>query len=139
MARSCGCLQQLNQKVSALPQRDTRASRFAAPRGIGKNSHRFAVKFLLAVMNSSAARDFLRANRRSNIHLYPDDWKQLPIPDVTREQQTPIVQLVDRILAAKQAAPHADTTALEREIDHLVYQLYDLTPEEIAIVEESTK
>jgi len=90
-------------------------------------------------MNSSAARDFLRANRQSNIHLYPDDWKQLPIPDVTREQQTPIVQLVDRILAAKQAAPHADTTSLEREIDQLVYQLYGLTPEEIAIVEESTK
>jgi hypothetical protein len=137
VARSCGCLQQLNQKVSALPQRDTRASRFAAPRGIGKNSHRFAVKFLLAVMNSSAARDFLRANRQSNIH--PDDWKQLPIPDVTREQQTPIVQLVDRILAAKQAAPHADTTALEREIDQRVYQLYDLSPEEIAIVEEGRR
>jgi len=35
---------------------------------------RFAVKYLLGVMNSSTARDFLRANRRSNIHLYPDDW-----------------------------------------------------------------
>ena len=46
-------------------------------------SRRFAVKFLLGVMNSTAARDFLRANRRSNIHLYPDDWKQLPIPDVS--------------------------------------------------------
>jgi hypothetical protein len=34
-------------------------------------SRRFAVKYLLAVMNSTAARDFLRANRRSNIHLYP--------------------------------------------------------------------
>jgi hypothetical protein len=29
----------------------------------------------------------------------------------------------------------ADTTALEREIDRLVYELYELTPEEIAIVE----
>jgi hypothetical protein len=36
-------------------------------------SRRFAVKFLLAVMNSTVARDFLRAHRRSNIHLYPDD------------------------------------------------------------------
>ena len=43
-------------------------------------SRRFAVKFLLGVMNSTVARDFLRANRRSNIHLYPDDWKKLPIP-----------------------------------------------------------
>ena len=32
-------------------------------------------------MNSSAARDFLLANRRRNLHLYPDDWAKLPIPD----------------------------------------------------------
>jgi hypothetical protein len=29
----------------------------------------------------------------------------------------------------------ADTSVLEREIDQLVYKLYDLTPEEIAIME----
>ena len=66
-------------------------------------SRRFAVKFLLGVMNSTAARDFLRANRRSNIHLYPDDWKQLPIPDVSPEQQAPIIELVDQILAMSNA------------------------------------
>ena len=47
--------------------------------------------------------------------------------------------LVERIPAAKKRDPGADTTALEREIDQLVYKLYDLTPEEIAIVEESTR
>ena len=30
-------------------------------------------------------------------------------------------------------------TALEREIDRLVYELYDLTPEEIAVVEGAQK
>jgi hypothetical protein len=30
-------------------------------------------------------------------------------------------------------------SALERGIDQLVYKLYDLTPEEIAIVEQSTR
>ena len=60
-----------------------------------KISRRFSVKFLIGVMNSTAARDFLRANRRSNIHLYPDDWKKLPIPDVSLEQQAPIVELVE--------------------------------------------
>ena len=39
------------------------------------------------------------------------------------------------IIAAKQANPAADTSALEREIDQQVYALYGLTPEEIAIVE----
>lgn len=35
--------------------------------------------------------------------------------------------------------PQADTTAFEREIDRLVYDLYGLTVDEIRIVEESTK
>jgi hypothetical protein len=30
----------------------------------------------------------------------------------------------------------SDTTALESEIDLLVYQLYDLTPDEIKIIEK---
>ena len=34
---------------------------------------------------------------------------------------------------------HADTSALESEIDKLVYRLYDLTSEEIAVVESSAK
>ncbi|MDD3546271.1 MAG: Eco57I restriction-modification methylase domain-containing protein [Kiritimatiellae bacterium] len=98
-------------------------------------SRRFAVKYLLAVMNSSAARDFLRANRRSNIHLYPDDWKKLPVPDVPPERQQPLAALVDRILAAKRADPAADVSALEAEIDKLVYALYGLTAPDIAIIE----
>jgi hypothetical protein len=98
-------------------------------------SRRFAVKYLLGVMNSTVARDLLRAHRRSNIHLYPDDWKKLPIPDLPPERQKGIVALVDELLAAKRANPSADTTALECEIDRQVYALYGLTPEEIKIVE----
>ena len=103
-----------------------------------ETSLRFAVKFLLGVMNSTASHDFLKANRRSNIHLYPDDWKKLPIPDVSPEQQAPVVELVDQILAKKQADADTDVSALENEIDQIVYSLYDLTCEEIAIVEANT-
>ena len=42
---------------------------------------------------------------------------------------------IARILAAKKKDPNADTSALEKQIDQLVYTLYGLTPEEIAIVE----
>ncbi len=44
-----------------------------------------------------------------------------------------------RILAAKQREAKADVSALDREIDRLVYELYDLTNDEIAIVEGSTR
>lgn len=91
-------------------------------------SRRFAVKYLLGVMNSSTARDFLRANRRSNIHLYPDDWKNLPIPDVSPQQQQPIVALVEQILTAKRANPNADISKLESGLDHAIALLYGTTP-----------
>ena len=87
-------------------------------------SRRFAVKYLLGVMNSSTARDYLRANRRNNVQLYPDDWKNLPIPDVSPEQQQPIVALVEKILTAKRANPNADITAPEAELDHAIAKLY---------------
>lgn len=45
--------------------------------------------------------------------------------------------LVTKILSQKQADPAADTSALEKEIDVLVYGLYGLTAEEIAIVEQT--
>ena len=47
--------------------------------------------------------------------------------------------LVDQILTAKQKDPDADTSALERQIDQMVYKLYDLTNEEIDIIEGNKK
>jgi hypothetical protein len=57
----------------------------------------------------------------------------------------PFITLVDQILTAKKQPPSspfskgelpvADTSALKRQIDKMVYDLYGLTPEEVAIVE----
>ncbi len=88
-------------------------------------SRRFDIKFLLAVMNSDAACDFLRANRRSNIHIYPDDWKKLPIPEATKEQQADIVALVDQILDLKrQYAEPCEIEQLEIRLDALINNLF---------------
>ena len=104
-----------------------------------ETSRRFHVKFLLAIMNSNAACGFLRSDRRSNTDLYPEDWKQLPIPDVDDERQAPIVALVDRLLAAKRNDADANLCELEEMIDQLVYELYQLTPEEVALVESEER
>jgi len=89
-----------------------------------ESSRCFSVKYVLAVMNSSIARGFLRANRRSNIHLYPDDWKKLPIPDVPKEKQDPIVAIVDQILDVKKRDPSVDVSDLEQKVDTMVAKLY---------------
>ena len=75
-------------------------------------------------MNSSSARDFLLANRRSNLHLYPDDWAKLPIPDCAVEDQQRVVKTVDTILAARAADIEADVAAEEKELDRVVRELY---------------
>ena len=66
--------------------------------------------------------------------------QRLPIPKVAAAEQRPLVALVDRILAAKDVRlvwgrNPPDTSALEAEIDRLVYGLYGLTEAEIATVE----
>ena len=53
----------------------------------------------------------------------------------SEKEEKSIVTLVDKILETKKSNPLTDTTALESEVDVMVYQLYGLTDEEIAIVE----
>jgi hypothetical protein len=84
--------------------------------------------------------------------------EQLPIPKIPESAQQPFITLVDQILTAKQNPPSPpfakggddecsplckrgdrgdfmDTSALECQIDKMVYNLYGLTENEIAIVE----
>ncbi len=55
------------------------------------------------------------------------------IKEIEEKDQQSFVALVDQILELKKAGE--DTQDLENEIDRRVYRLYDLTDEEIAIVE----
>ncbi|MGL2601132.1 class I SAM-dependent DNA methyltransferase [Helicobacter pylori] len=64
--------------------------------------------------------------------------ERLPIPQITEKNQEladKIIALVDKILALKEKDPKANTQELEKEIDALVYQLYNLTDEEIKTIE----
>ena len=63
--------------------------------------------------------------------------EKLPVTKIPASQQQVFITLVDQILDAKHTDPGADTSDLEDEIDKLVYELYNLTEDEIAIVEGS--
>ena len=97
-------------------------------------ARQFDYKYLLAVLNSQFVNWYFRNFLSENLHFYPNDAKQLPIPKATAAQQRPIIRLVDRILEAKAADASADTGAEEAEIDRLVYQLYGLTAAEVEAV-----
>ena len=96
--------------------------------------------FLLAIINSQFICWYHhKRSPKAQKGLFPkilvSDLKQLPIPNVPPVKQAPIVALVEQILAAKKADKAAEVTALETEIDLLVYALYGLTEDEIAVVE----
>ena len=93
------------------------------------------LKFLLGILAAKYGRVLLSLQRGGDYHIVPEHIRNIPIPTATKEQQQPIITLVNRILAAKKANPQADTSAWEAEIDKLVYELYGLTEEEIKIVE----
>lgn len=96
------------------------------------------LKFLIGLLNSKAILrylDWISAKLDETGWRWFKQYVELfPIPPATSALQKPIIALVDRILAAKKSNPAADTSALEAEIDALVYGLYGLTAEEIAVV-----
>ena len=97
-------------------------------------------KYLLGIMNSQIAEYFvsrIAAKRQGRAFEYKKMYvEQLAIP--VRPKNEEISFLVTQILSAKQTNPSADTKNLEQKTDHLVYQLYDLTDEEVSMVEGAT-
>lgn len=94
----------------------------------------FSFNFILGLLNSSLIRFWHKKVFPTGLHVKISQLKTIPIPSATPTQQQPIIDLVDSILAEKKKDPSANTSKLEEEIDNLVYELYGLKPEEIAIV-----
>ncbi|WP_120998190.1 DUF7149 domain-containing protein [Helicobacter pylori] len=94
-------------------------------------------KFLVGLLNSRLL-DWLFRKTSTNNHVNLYELETLPIPQITKSNQPiadKIIALVDKVLALKEKDPKANTQQLEKEIDALVYQLYNLTDEEIKIIE----
>lgn len=95
----------------------------------------FSLKFICGILNSKLINFwYAKKYRMPTISSYELDT--IPVPETSIKRQMPIIELVDKILVEKQSNSLIDTTRLEKEIDKLVYQLYNLTPEEIAIIEQ---
>ena len=100
----------------------------------------YETKFILGLLNSKLL-DFYYKKKFSTKKedVFPEIqtylYEQLPIASASKSQQKEITDIVDEILRIKRNDCNADTAQLEKEIDKLVYNLYDLTEEEIRVVE----
>ena len=78
-------------------------------------------------------------SRRFNVSFRTTS--EIPIKEIPPEQQQPLITIVDQIFSNTDGYldnpdKQAKVKKLESRIDQLVYKLYNLTPEEIKIVEE---
>ncbi len=100
------------------------------------------IKYLTALLNSKciyfAMRKFYMGGGIYG-ELKTNNLEKIPIPKITEKNQELARKITDgaeRILKSKAKDPKANTQRLEKEIDALVYQLYNLTDEEIKIIED---
>jgi len=99
------------------------------------------LKYLLSLINSKLFQFYWYKKFYDNKATFPKIKKEpiesYPIKEPKKEIVDIISKLVDEIITIKAQLEIVDTTALEAEIDHLVYELYGLTEEEIEIVEKA--
>jgi len=61
--------------------------------------------------------------------------EKLPIAKLKQEEQVPFLRLMNEILNSKNNGVNADTISLEKELDTLIYNLYNITEEEVNFIE----
>ena len=96
-------------------------------------------RLMLGILNSNLMSwyvgKFIFANAQMTMHFDSPVSDKIPIPHITQKNQNlvdKIVNLVSKILELK--VQYKDTSKLERDIDNLVFKLYNLNLNEIEII-----
>jgi len=108
-------------------------------------TERINLKYLTAILNSKLVAFWLKNKGKMQGNNYQIDKEPLlaiPIYKPSNQEQQSTIALVDRLLSVIGGDEYPDNPAkqakvreLEHQIDQMVYKLYGLTPEEIAVVE----
>ncbi|EJI3009326.1 Eco57I restriction-modification methylase domain-containing protein [Campylobacter coli] len=105
-------------------------------------TQRINVKYLTAILNSKLIAFWLKHKGKMQGNNYQIDKEPLlniPIVTINSKNQKiadELINLVDEILKAKEQDKNANTSPLEEKINNMVYKIYNLTEEEIKIIEE---
>jgi adenine-specific DNA-methyltransferase len=109
---------------------------------VKKEATKESYEYLLAIANSKFLWWFLKTTGdtlQGDARTFKTNYlNPFPLPaHVEQKIETEISDLVKTVMEKKKLNETADTTDLENQIDQLVYRLYDLTQEEIAIIENA--
>jgi adenine-specific DNA-methyltransferase len=99
--------------------------------------------YVVGVLNSKIITWYYRSNTDEEGKVFAqikiELLRKLPIPKATKSQQGIIIDLVKIIMSEREHYPSVDTTTIMLRINQLVYQFYELIPEEIVVVEGKAK
>lgn len=99
------------------------------------------LEYLTAIFNSNLFKYCFEENfpelQGNTRELNKVIFEQIPIKQISEEAQQPFIEKVKQILEIKKSDAKADTSQLEKEIDSMVYKLYELSDEEISIIKNS--
>jgi very-short-patch-repair endonuclease len=101
----------------------------------------YSLEFLWAILNSKLATFYhFNSSPKATKGAFPKilvyDVNNFPLPtSITNETKEQLEKMVTKLLKEKSADPSFDSVELETNINTIVYKLYDLTEEEIKIVE----
>ncbi|CAK8723215.1 site-specific DNA-methyltransferase (adenine-specific) [Candidatus Electrothrix laxa] len=102
---------------------------------------RFKIKYVLGLFNSNLFKFYYRKTNSQGGDIFPQvrisSVNNLPIKLADNKTQGKIEALVNQILAKTLQDNLSETKDLENQIDQLVYDLYDLTKEEIELIENA--
>ncbi len=99
---------------------------------ISKNNENLLL--FLGIINSKVFNFYFNYFSFTN-HITVSELDKVPIPTINSKNQSlidEIINLVDKILALKAENSSADTSKIEKDIDNLVFKLYDLNEDDIS-------
>jgi DNA modification methylase len=105
-------------------------------------TNRVNLRYLTGLLNSRLIAFWLRHRGKMqglNYQLDKEPLQQIPIAVPEIEVQTRIGHLVDEIIERKSTNANASIQDMENQIDIIVYHLYDLTYDEVLIVDSQTQ
>ena len=106
----------------------------------------YDLKYILALLNSKFAQNWFYKNgkkRGAGVDIGVEKLRLFPVKNITSDEQKQFVNLVDKILNIIKDDDYLNNTnkqikvkEIEKEIDQLVYNLYNLKPDEVKIIEK---
>ncbi len=95
-------------------------------------------KTILSILNSKPVNYYFKFFNQTN-HVPIGEIKKIPFPQIAEGTNHQLVELVNKILNSKKFDALADTTLVEQQIDRIVCHLYDLSYDEVLIIDPETQ